>query len=82
MRLRRPPAVEFPFHVIAKDTRARMPIRMIVALKVRVNLVMSRAKVWIGSRSRNMPDRSMRMDERDSSSRLPVNLKPNLVECD
>ncbi len=78
-RLRRPPAVEFPFQVIANDTKAKMPIRMGARSKVIVPLVISRAKVWMGSRRRKMPESSIRMDETDSSSRLPVNLKPNPV---
>ncbi len=77
-RLRRPPAVEFPFQVIANDTKAKIPIRMIARSKVIVPLVISCAKVWMGSRRRKMPERSIRMDETDSSSRLPANPMPNL----
>ena len=70
--------MEFPFQVIANEARAKMPIRRIATSKVIVPLVMSRAKLWMGSRRRKMPERSMRMDETDSSSRLPANPKPNL----
>ncbi len=74
IRLRRPPTVEFPFHVMAKETMPSIANRRVRRLRFKFPLRIPSEKDCSGPRRRKIPARSIRMEETDSSSRLVVNL--------